>query len=82
MMDNLYCGLYIVVPFGSGGRQIARVLGPTRNPTKVRVRKWRANSRAWTQPLTIFRREILGSAGTQVTGKFRKELHRAQEAWA
>lgn len=56
----------ITVRYGRRGTQHAVVhRGPrkTVSPPSIRVQKWRAASRGWTAPVTVFPSEYIGRAG-------------------
>jgi hypothetical protein len=52
-------GDQVVVSFGRFGSQKAKVVGRTASGL-VKVRKYRANSRSWTKPVTIRVVELVG----------------------
>lgn len=53
---------YVFVKFGADGKQIAEVLGELPGvDQRLRVRKWRQNSKKWTDPTVIHRDKVLGS---------------------
>ena len=56
---NLKAGDRVVVRWGSNGSQKARVVGRT-STGRVKVQKYRANSRRWTKPTTIRVSELIG----------------------
>lgn len=59
-LRTLVTGELILVRYGSDGHQLAQVERPvTGNPSKVWVRKFRANSRRWTNPVQIAATDIV-----------------------
>lgn len=64
---------YVVVRHGAKGEQLAVIAGGTRT-FKYRVRKWRANGRVWTRPVTLSSNaQILRSATEQDIRRFKPD---------
>lgn len=49
----------MVVSFGTNGRQIADHVGYGAAPSTLRMRKWLASSKRWTQPVVVPRAAVI-----------------------
>jgi hypothetical protein len=79
LQDEYPVGTWVVVPYGAG-RQIARIVSYTRKGLP-RVKKWRDNSRRFTNETTLQPLELLGSAGVEASGNLQGALRRAKAGW-
>lgn len=60
--SRLRAGDKVFVKYGTNGKQLAVLFGAMTTGGRVPLRKFRANSRRWTNRMTVAPSEIIGRA--------------------